>query len=109
MKFIFGLIVGFLIFPIFCDVVNTWDWMSHSELSSKFSSFALLPTYGLGRSISGQCTKDVSKNGHGWVFVRRDFYKCYEWQIHISDLIYGEYTKPVDPKLKKRVCNNCTM
>ena len=65
--------------------------------------------YGFTKPFKKWCTKDVSKNGHGWVFVRRDYYKCGKIAIKISDLLYGEYTKPRDYKLEKETCKTCKL
>lgn len=81
-KFLLGIIIGFLMFPLAADL---------SDLTGKFIIFLRVPGYGTVDPFIGNCTKDVSKNGHGWVFVNREYYKCGKIAIAISDAIYGEH------------------
>jgi hypothetical protein len=60
-------------------------------------------------SITKSCTKDVRKNGHGWVFVVRDYYTCNKLEIAISDLLYGETTEFNREDLRSEVCHECTL
>lgn len=55
------------------------------------------------------CTKDVRKNGHGWIFIKRDFFGCNKLEIAISDILYGELTKDSREDLRKDICTNCKL
>lgn len=82
-KYITAVLLGFFLFPLAADVSEIFGW----------STFLRVPGYGSMDAFIGNCTKDVAKNGHGWVFVVREYYNCGKVSIAISDLIYGETTK----------------
>jgi hypothetical protein len=91
-KVLLGLILGLLMFPAIHEI---------DSYTTEVMSF--IPHYGFMKPFEKMCTKDISKNGHGWVFVRRDYYRCGTLSIIISDFIHGEYTKPRNPELEKQV------
>lgn len=107
-KFLSGLVLGMLLLPAYNDGYDIYEHFSKSEIPFKYFSFGVRPSLGIANVVTGDCTRDISKNGHGWVFVNREYFSCNKVEIFISDLIYGEYTRPVDPELEKKVCKNCT-
>lgn len=92
-KLILGFILGVLLYPALMDLHDVMDYQYPKLFSSSVSAFRYVPTYGLADPFIKNCTKDVSKNGHGWVFVNREYFKCGKLSIKISDYIYGETTK----------------
>lgn len=105
---ILGLILGFSISPLYNDSVDIYGHYV-GEVSTKTWALFVRPSLGIADPLIGNCTKDISKNGHGWVFVNRDFFACNKVQIIVSDLIFGELTRPIDPEMQKKVCTNCKM
>ncbi len=70
-------------FPLAADVSEVFGWVT----------FLRVPGYGTTDAFVGNCTLDVSKNGHGWTFVNREYYQCGAISIAISDLIHGTKTE----------------
>lgn len=104
-KLVVGFLVGLLAFPALCDVINGIDWFVDSDATRYLSLKTMVPSYGLQGPFIQNCTLDKSKNGHGWIFVNREYYNCGRVAITISDLIYGERTRPiVVPKFKVGDC-----
>lgn len=91
--FLLGLITGFLLFPLAADL---------SQIKGGWVDFLAVPGYGTTEAFSGNCTKDISRNGHGAVFVNREYFGCGKVNVLISDLIYGEYEhgQPTEKRLK---------
>jgi hypothetical protein len=91
-KLLLGMIIGFFLFPLAADIV---------QLDGGRHDFFVVPSYGTTDALVGHCTKDIVKNGQGWVFVKRDFFVCDKINIVISNVIYGEYThKPTEKELQ---------
>lgn len=86
-------LLGLLAFPIISDVVTVVDYHTTNETVSKAYVWMIHPSYGISDVLIENCTKDVSKNGHGWVFVNREYFQCNKAQIYFSDLIFGETTR----------------
>lgn len=108
-KFAFGVALGLLMFPLFGDSVDIIkNKYSNNKLVESIYMFTLVPRYGASDVFLRKCTKDVKKNGHGWVYVARDYFQCGKLSIWISDHLYGEYAKPRDPELEKKACKDCT-
>jgi hypothetical protein len=82
-------VLGFLLFPLVSDMSE----ITRHFFKTEMSMFLFVPSYGVATTVTGGCTKDVSKNGHGWTFVRREYNTCNTVQIFVSDLIYGEYSR----------------
>ena len=102
-KYMIGFIIGLFMFPLGYEIV--WEVGYNHDLYS-------LPyrlEYGVTKPFYKRCTKDVSKNGHGWVFIRRKYNRCGPISIFVSDLLWGEYTKPRDPELEKQACKDCKL
>lgn len=78
----------------------------HAELTRKLWVTLAFPKYGFGDLFTGGCTKDIGENGHGWVFINRKYHQCSKLSIAISDLIYGEYTEPIDLELLNKLDSN---
>lgn len=85
-------ILGFAAYPLAIDVLATAEYYSESKIVKKIHDKLWIPEYGIADVLTENCTKDVSKNGHGWVFVNREYYQCNNFQIFVSDLIFGEKT-----------------
>lgn len=89
-KFTIGILLGLFLFPFLCDLAR----LSNELIPNKITDFLSLKTMVVGyhteNAFVGNCTKNISKNGHGWVFVNREYFKCGKVSIWISDKIYGE-------------------
>lgn len=93
-KFLLGLVLGVALFPGICDVIELVAYkFPENETVNAVLTKTYIPRYGFYKVFNGSCTKDVSKNGHGWTFVRREYFQCGTISIAISDLIFGEYQK----------------
>lgn len=108
-QFLLGTIIGLLLFPVICDLIWIVHHYNESALVEKAWEYTLNPTYNLADLFIKGCTKDVSQNGHGWVFVNREYYSCGKIEIWISDKIFGEYTHPINPELLKKLKHNYRM
>lgn len=108
-QFLIGLLAGLLLFPALCDMTKLAVNLTDNEIAEAAFSASIMPGYGIHKPFVKNCTKDVSKNGHGWVFVNREYFQCGKIAIVISDLIYGEYTEPQNADLEKQKCEGCTL
>ena len=107
---ILGIFIGLLTFPLLGDLSETYRHLNpESEVADKISRIFIITGYNAQYAFIGYCTKDVSVNGHGWVFVNREFFSCGKLSILISDLIYGERTEPINPELEKKACTDCNL
>ncbi len=103
-------LLGILSFPLLGDFVElAQHYYPNSTIVDKIWTISLIPRYGTTDFLAKNCTKDVSKNGHGWIFVRRDFYSCGKLSIFLSDLLFTEYTQPRDLKKEKQACAGCKL
>lgn len=108
MKYLLTFILGLVTYPLIVDISNIIQYNTNSKIAEIVYYKIWMPNYGIANVFTTNCTKDVSKNGHGWIFVNREYYACNKVQIYFSDLIYGEYTQErsiftKDPKSRKRV------
>jgi len=88
MKEVLLILLGLSIIPITNDALFIARHFGYKD-ASKFISWT--PGIGVEEVVTARCTKDIGRNGHGWVFVKREYFKCNKLQIFFSDLIYGEY------------------
>lgn len=93
MKSVLIFLLGLATYPLMVDVVEISAYHTKSKVLNDIRYKIWLPNYGIADMFTENCTKDVSKNGHGWVFVNREYYKCNKFQIMVSDLVFGETTK----------------
>ena len=105
-NFIFGIIFGVFSVYITNDIHST---LYYFDFIDKRPPLIFNPNLGISSPIIGNCTKDVSKNGHGWIFISREYFKCNKLQIMISDYLYGEYTRPRNLELEKKACKDCSI
>ena len=98
MKYLY-ILIGLILFPLVADITDVAYYYKNNKITQKLWFIFNTPGYGSIAFIKKDCTKDVSQNGHGWVFVNREFFQCGPIQIYLSDLIFGEYTHPINPKL----------
>jgi len=103
---IIGLILGYLSFPLSFDIIDGLRTVSDNKYIQKTWDLLLTPGYGILHSFFGNCTKDVAQNGHGWVFIEREYFQCNKLEILISDTLYGEYKYPIDQNLLKKLKHN---
>ena len=108
--FISGLVLGTILIPAMGDISEiVLDRYPDSTLAEKINLGLIIPRLGFGSVFTKGCTKDVGRNRLGWLFINREYNKCGKIAIRISDLLYGEYANPRDPKLEKLVCKGCTL
>ena len=88
-KIMLGVLLGYLTFPLLCDVANL---ATYYGLKWETPTYVSLGGYNAFDLIKKNCTKDVLKNGHGWVFIARKYHECNALEIALSDMVYGEYT-----------------
>lgn len=109
-KLLLGIILGLFLFPAINDIFMTLhDNYPENKLFNEITSKMIYPNYGINHILTKRCTKDVGENGHGWIFILRDYYKCSKVHILISDLLYGEYTRPRNIEKEKKACKKCSM
>lgn len=101
MKYVLAFFLGLATYPLMCDVVSVGLFHTQSEILDKVHDAIWIPNYGIADALTKGCTKDISKNGHGWVFMNRQYYRCNKVQIYVSDLVFGETTRPTDPEMMK--------
>lgn len=103
-KLLLGVLLGVILYPAMYEALEYVE--SHTsvdiDLPYRFE-------YGFTKPFNKLCTKDVSKNGHGWVFVNRKYFRCGKLAIYVSDKLYGEYTKPRNKELEKEACKECRL
>jgi len=105
MKFLLGITLGLALFPLIGDVFKLIEYKTDKDMPF------IIPTYNAFEGVVGRCTKDVSQNGHGWTFIRRDFFGCGKINIMISDLLHGDYldlkkSNELNMKLFKKNCSS---
>ncbi len=63
-----------------------------------------LRVYNSGQSILDKnCTSDISRNGFGWVFIRREYYRCNRLETLVSNKLYDSLTQHNHPELEPKV------
>lgn len=97
-------LLGFAFYPAAYEFADHLDYTGKVKLNIPYRF-----EYGIMKPFNKFCTKDASKNGHGWVFIRRDYYNCGPISIFVSDTLYGEYTRPRNLELEKEACKKCKM
>jgi hypothetical protein len=97
-KFILGFTLGFLSFIALGDIteIGVYHTGYDNQVFGKLWKYTIYPRFGISKPFVKQCTKDYGMNGHGWVFVRREYNKCGKVSIALSDLIHGEYSEPIN-------------
>lgn len=102
-KYILVFFLGLLTYPLVTDIIGVAEYHTESVVLTEIYWKVNLPTYGIQNILNGNCTKDISMNGHGWVFINREYFQCNKVQIKLSDLIFGEYSHPINPELEKKL------
>lgn len=110
-KLLLGFVFGVLSVMLFNDVVDIayYHAKRDNKTLSKLWSAGIRPGLGVSEPLTKSCTKDVSENGHGWIFINREYYNCNVVQIFVSDLVFGEYTRPRDLEKEAKACKECRM
>ncbi len=109
MKYVIVFILGILSYPLLFDAADAYYSLHReSKIARSIWSKLINTGYGTQRAFIGDCTKDVDENGHGWIFIRRDYFQCNKLEVKISNLIYGEYAEPRDLEKERKICKDCT-
>lgn len=89
-KYILVFLLGLSFFPVLSDIITGYNYTNRNKVSKKLWLIFSVPGYGLHKGIAGMCTNEQSSNGHGWKFIKRDYFECGKLNIYISDKLYGK-------------------